>query len=522
MIIEKRDNMDEKTRLKEIVSILKNSDLIKGITPEKVCITISNLGPTFIKIGQILSNRYDLLPKEYCDALANLRANVKPMSFDEVSEILEEEYGNINEVFESISKTCIGSASIAQVHKAKLITGEDVVIKVQRKNVYETMTMDVKLLKTAIKILHLNLLIKVINISDVIDEMYNIAKEEMNFLIEAKHLEEFRENNHDTVYIDSPKVYSNLVTKKILVMENVEGININNTEELKNQGYDIEEIGLKLANNYIKQALEDGFFHADPHPDNILVREGKIVFLDLGMMGRLSSRTKELLKKAMKAIVRNDISDIEHILLSMSTITEPVNHVKLRSDIQRILDKNANEDIKNIDIIEFVNSINMMLKENHIKLDKNITLLIRGICVIEGTLEGISPDINLLMVFNNTIKQNTLREVFSEETLINTGKNFINGANSLGMLPNELLNFIRDVNRGETKIDIEMANSDKQVDKLEKMLHQLVIGGLDAAVLLGATMVDNKILRYIYLTFATIFTIWLFIQMAKDHFHKGY
>ena len=240
------------------------------------------------------------------------------------------------------------------------------------------------------------------------------------------------------------------------------------------------------------------------------------------MMGRLSSRTKELLKKAMKAIVRNDISDIEHILLSMSTITEPVNHVKLRSDIQRILDKNANEDIKNIDIIEFMNSINMMLKENHIKLDKNITLLIRGICVIEGTLEGISPDINLLMVFNNTIKQNTLREVFSEETLINTGKNFINGANSLGMLPNELLNFIRDVNRGETKIDIEMANSDKQVDKLEKMLHQLVIGGLDAAVLLGATMVDNKILRYIYLTFATIFTIWLFIQMAKDHFHKGY
>lgn len=514
--------MDEKTRLKEIVSILKNSDLIKGITPEKVCITISNLGPTFIKIGQILSNRYDLLPKEYCDALANLRANVKPMSFDEVSEILEEEYGNINEVFESISKTCIGSASIAQVHKAKLITGEDVVIKVQRKNVYETMTMDVKLLKTAIKILHLNLLIKVINISDVIDEMYNIAKEEMNFLIEAKHLEEFRENNLDTVYIDSPKVYSNLVTKKILVMENVEGININNTEELKSQGYDIEEIGLKLANNYIKQALEDGFFHADPHPDNILVREGKIVFLDLGMMGRLSSRTKELLKKAMKAIVRNDISDIEHILLSMSTITEPVNHVKLRSDIQRILDKNANEDIKNIDIIEFMNSINMMLKENHIKLDKNITLLIRGICVIEGTLEVISPDINLLMVFNNTIKQNTLREVFSEETLINTGKNFINGANSLGMLPNELLNFIRDVNRGETKIDIEMANSDKQVDKLEKMLHQLVIGGLDAAVLLGATMVDNKILRYIYLTFATIFTIWLFIQMAKDHFHKGY
>ena len=106
--------------------------------------------------------------------------------------------------------------------------------------------------------------------------------------------------------------------------------------------------------------------------------------------------------------------------------------------------------------------------------------------------------------------------------LMNTRKNYVTGVNSLSMLPNELLNFIKDINRGETKIDIEMANSQKQVDKLEKMLHQLVIGLLDAAILLGASMVNNQILRYVYLVFAVIFTIWLFVQMAKDHFHKGY
>lgn len=514
--------MNEKMRFKEIVSILKNSDLISGITPEKLCDTISKLGPMYIKLGQIMSSRYDLLPKEYCDALANLRAKVTPMSFEEVSEILKEEYGNTDEIFQNISQTCIGSASIAQVHKAKLKSGEDVVIKVQRKNVYETMSMDVKLLKKAIRLLHLNLIIKTIDLINVIDEIYYTAKEEMNFQIEAKHLEEFKDNNLDIAYVDVPKIYNNLVTKKVLVMENVEGINLNDKEKLINQGYDIEEIGLKLANNYIKQALDDGFFHADPHPDNIFIRDGKIIFLDLGMMGRISSRNKILLKNAMKAIVQNNVSELEHMLLSISTTKEPVNHIKLRTGIQKILDKNANEDIKNINIIEFMNSVNSLLKENNILLDKNITLLVRGICVIEGTLKSISPNINLLMVFNNKIKEDSLNEVFSKEMLMNTGKNFVTGANSLSILPNELLNFVKDINRGETKIDIEMANSQKQVDKLEKMLHQLVIGLLDAAILLGASMVNNQILRYIYLVLAVIFTIWLFIQMAKDHFHKGY
>ena len=189
--------MNEKIRFKEIVSILKDSDLISGITPEKLCNTISKLGPMYIKLGQIMSSRYDLLPKEYCDALSNLRAKVTPMSFEEVSEILNEEYGDTSNIFQSISKTCIGSASIAQVHKAKLKSGEDVVIKVQRKNVYETMSMDVKLLKKAIRLLHLNLIIKTINLANIIDEIYYTAKEEMNFQIEANHLEEFKDNNID-------------------------------------------------------------------------------------------------------------------------------------------------------------------------------------------------------------------------------------------------------------------------------------------------------------------------------------
>lgn len=514
--------MDEKQRFKEIVSVLKESKLIEGITPQKVCETITKLGPTFIKIGQIMSSRVDIIPQEYCIELAKLRSDVEPMNFNEVKEILQEELGDIDEIFKEISPKSIGSASIAQVHKAILQTGEMVAIKVQRRNVYETMTLDIQLLKKAIKLLHLNKIVKMIDLIDVVDEIYNVAKEEMNFEIEAKHLEEFRENNIDIEYIDVPKAYMNLVTKKVLVMEFVEGIHLGKKEELIENGYDTEDLALKLSENYIKQALDDGFFHADPHQGNVCVRDGKIVFLDLGMMGRISVRVRKLLTDAAKAFVRNDIAEIERDLLAMSTVSETVNHTKLRTDIQTVIDKNATEDIQNIDVVEFINSVTKILRKHKIHLDKNITMLMRGICVIEGTLEDLAPDINLIMVLNNKLKKDSLKELLSKEHFINSGRNLVNGVNSMSELPVQLLNFVKDVNRGETKFDIELANSEKQVDKLEKMLHQLVIGLLDAAVLLGASFVENVAMKWIYGGLAGVFTVWLFVQMAKDHFHKGY
>lgn len=514
--------MNERQRFKEIISILRENNVIKGITPQKLCLIFSKLGPTFIKIGQIMSTRYDVLPQEYCNELAKLRSSVEPMSFNDVSKILEEELGNINNIFESISQTCIGSASIAQVHKARLKTGESVAVKIQRKNVYETMTMDVKLFKKAINLLHLNHIIKIIDLNTIIDEIYNVAKEEMNFELEANHLEEFMENNRDIAYVAVPKVFKNFVTKKVLVMEYIDGISLNEVQQLKIQGYDLEEIGLKLSNNYIKQALDDGFFHADPHQDNIYIYEGKIVFLDLGMMGRISNRSKKILNNAMKAIVRNDIVELEHVLLSISTSLGEIDHKKLRNEIKIVLDKNAGEDIQNINIIEFVNSVSSVLRNNNLKLDNNITLLLRGICVIEGTLEKITPNINLLIVFNNKIKENSLDEISSKEMLMNTSRNIINGVNNFSELPGEMLNLVRDVNKGEIKFDVEMANSNKQVNKLEKMLHQLVVGVLDAAMLLGASIVNNNIIRWIYLGFALLFSTWLFIQMFKDHIHNGY
>jgi ubiquinone biosynthesis protein len=509
--------MDEKKRLKEIIKILKDSNILNGITPSKFCNIIESLGPTFIKIGQIMSNRVDIFPKEYCNALSRLRSNVTPMEFSEVEEILSNEYGDYREIFSYIDTSCIGSASIAQVHKAILTTGEDVVIKVQRKNIYEKMAVDVKLLKKAISLLHLNNIFKIMDLNEVVDQMFNVAKEEMNFIIEASHIEEFNNNNKDIVYVRAPQVYSNLVTSKVLVMEDIKGVVINKTIELEGRGYDLNEIGLKVCNNYIKQAIDDGFFHADPHSDNIMILDGQIVFIDLGMMGRLTKRDRMLLKKCIKAIVKNDIYEIERILLDLSTSYGEVNHIKLRRDIESILSKNADIEIKNTNTVNFVNSMFNMLQNNNIRLDKNITMLIRGIGVIEGMLEIVSPDISLLEVLANKIKEDSLNEIFNKDNAIKLGQDIINNSNSIIKIPNETLKLLNAINRGEVSFNVELNDSHNKIDKLEKMLHMIVIGLLDASLILGATLVSNTLLRNIYLLIALILTIWLFIKMYLDH-----
>ena len=205
----------------------------------------------------------------------------------------------------------------------------------------------------------------------------------------------------------------------------------------------------------------------------------------------------------------------------MSTTYGEVDHIKLRTEIQNIIEKSASTDIKDIDTVEFINSMFAMLKDNNIRLNKNITMLVRGICVIEGTLEAISPNINLFNVLTNKIKEESIVEILSKEAILKTGRNIINAGNTLPKIPNELLNLITDINKGETKFDIEMTNSDKQVDKLEDMLHQVVIGILDAALLLGASMVNSITLRNIYIATAIVLTIWLLIHMIIDRIHKG-
>ena len=507
-----------KERLLEIVRIIKKYDLIKNATPQNLRLAIEEAGPTFIKLGQILASRDDVIPKEYCDELSHLRNQVKPMPYEKVLEILDREYqGKTNEIFSRIDEVPIGSASIAEVHRAVLKDGNEVVIKIQRDNIYELMAMDVKLLKKIIDLLKIDKVFNsVFNFNDIIDEMFETAKEEMNFLVEASHTEEFYEKNKDVLYIRSPKVFRQCTTSKSLVMEYMDGIRINDFVSLEKNGYDRDEIGKKLAANYIKQALDDGYFHADPHVENLKIKDGKIVYLDFGMMGRLSKRDRELLSKCIMAILNDDVTEVSHILLAFGKTRGSTDHMALKNDIKRVLEKNKSQDIVDIDIKDFMNDFLAMLSNNHISLPKDVTMLMRGIIVLEGVLRSVSPKISLMQILSTHIKPSN---IFDEDK----AKRFLQKASQSGTdlvyLPNEMLSFFKGINSGELRFNIEINDSKHQMRNLEQLVHLCMVTILDVAYILGTSLIvmqsdgDLPFIFYIYLIFGGICTVWIFYKM---------
>lgn len=528
--ISKEIELSSKDRLFEIIDVLKKNNILNGITPEKSKIILEELGPTFVKIGQILSNRPDIVPDEYIKELSKLRSDTKPLTFQEILDIVREEYDkNLFNIFLNIERTPLGSASIAQVHKAKLKNGEEVVIKVQRKNIKEKMITDIKLLKKACKMLHVEKITKeIVNIDEILDELLLTTLEEMNFITESQHIEEFYETNKEIKYIKIPKVYKKLTTEKVLVIEYISGTKIVDKEKLIELGYDNIEIGEKLADNYIYQAITQGYFHADPHPDNIIISDGKIAYIDFGMMGRLNKRNKELLEKCLLAIFTNNIREVEKILLLIGETKNEVNHSKLCKELEIIIDKNKYSNISDINITSFTSELMKILGEHQIRLPKDITMLVRGIVVLEGTLEVISPEINLMQVIENRVKNSSFKELFKKENIIEELTNTITSVNNIKKIPNDLHTFIEEAARGEAKFNIEVTDSSKKIDRFEKMVHRIVVCILDVAFIVGAALIvsngvetkEQQFLFYLYILVGTIFTIWLFIKMYIDKLNR--
>lgn len=266
-------------RLKEIVHIAWQYDAARDMTPRKMRLMLEALGPSFVKAGQILSMRSEILPEEYCRELAKLRADADPMPFQTVLDTLNHEFGRpVSEVFSSIDPTPLGSASLAQVHRATLLDGTQVAVKVQRPGVRETMARDIDIMRSVVKrIKRVAQNNQIIDLDGVVQELWDSFRAETDFLTEAQNLKDFKAFCEPYAYITCPSPYMELCTPHVVTMDYIEGISIAHPEQLVAAGYDLEEIGTKLVDNYATQVLDTGFFHADPHPGNIIISDRKSV-----------------------------------------------------------------------------------------------------------------------------------------------------------------------------------------------------------------------------------------------------
>lgn len=513
-------------RLREIVSILAKHDLVRGVTPEKVRIVLEELGPTFVKLGQILSMRRDMIPAAYCEELALLRADVRPLSFPEVKQVVESEYKQpLQEIFLSFCEEPLGSASIAQVHEAVLKSGRHVVVKVQRPGIHETMSQDIMLLHRAADLLKLTEVGTVIDLHMVLDEMWTAAQQEMDFLLEAKNAQEFRERNQSVAFVDCPEIEHRYTTGKVLVMEYIDGIPIDGLKALQIEEYDCNEIGLKLADHYVKQVVDDGFFHADPHPGNIRIRNGKIVWIDLGMMGRLSARDQALFRDGVKAMARGDVDELKNIVLTIGVCTAPIDHIKLYSDIDDFLARYGKMDLGGMNLGQIVEELMNLAREHHISLPKGMSMLSRGILTLEGVLATLSPEINLLQIMANRMSADFLRDFDWKKEITGSGRRLYESAHKAVDIPAQISDLLRMGVKGQTKLNLEWIGSVQPLAKIDGMVNKIVKCILTAAFWIGSSLLCSAdiqpkgwgipLIALFGFIAALFFLIWLLWDMKR-------
>ena len=529
---EGRFNLSRKARtrrLKEIYSILQKHHFLKGFSPEEFRAMLEDLGPSFVKIGQTLSTRSEILPKAYCDELSKLQMECDPLPFDQILAALDDIYGERQgDIFDAIDPTPLGSASLAQVHKARLANGDIVAVKIQRPGVKATMAQDIDIMRMVAR--QASRFMKdeqMLDLRDVVEELWATFLEETDFAREAANLQEFAQLNEGVAFIGCPHVYPELCSEYVLVMEYVDGIPILATDRLVAAGYDLEEIGEKILDNYATQILDHGFFHADPHPGNILIRDGKIVYIDLGIMGRLSPRDRAGFGNIIQAVGMQSSTELKDALMSFAIAKDnaAIDHTRFLADLDLLLEDYGACDVAEIDIGQFLNDILMLTRSCKVTLPATITSVSRGIVTLEGVIAPFIPNESVVSIINahiNRTKDPREELAKSIEDLALSLRLSTNGALDAAHYSGEALKMLT---RGQLKVNTEVLGSEAPLARLSKIINRLTMGIIIAGLFIGSSMLslssmEPRLLGVPVLAFfgylgAAILSVWVVVDIRR-------
>lgn len=541
-------------RLREIERILRQHRVLSGLTPEKATSLLEDLGPTFVKMGQIAANRSDVIPPAYADAFKRLRADVPPMPFSTVLATIEESLGHPwRETFSCIEEKPLGSASIAQVHRARIAphavgdagagtgaaavplpadapkAGSYVAIKVRRPHVVEQMTQDLALIRQAVALVGLTRATDGIKLSldDLVTELERTTRQELDFCVEQHNLVRFRQFLDDQPGVESPRPYPHLSSDDVLVMDFVEGPMINDVPALRAMGLDPAKLGQRLAESFVTQIVDNGFFHADPHPGNLLVRSGKIVYIDLGIMGRLSPRDRAGFGNIIQAVGMESSSELKDALLSFAIAKDNsvIDHTRFLADLDLLLNDYGSCDVADIDIGAFLNDILMLTRSCKVTLPSSITSVSRGIVTLEGTIAPFIPNQNVVSIINAHIQRSKNQGdelVQAMQDLALALRSSSHGALDAARYSGETLKMLT---RGQLKMNMEVLGSEAPLSKLAKIINRLTIGIIIAGLFIGSSMLslssmEPRLLGVPVLAFfgylgAAVLSVWVVFDISK-------
>jgi len=444
---------------------------------ERIRMALEELGPTYVKFGQAFSSREDLLPIEMVTELQKLQDNVVPESLD-VRGFIETDLGlDPDQFFEHIELEPFASASISQVYKARLKDGSAVILKIKRRGIREVVASDMLIMKDVAKLLVSNSeMFRKVNLVEVLEAFEKSIFHELSFLNELSNIEQFSRNFKGNKDIYLIKTYPELSNDNILCMEYVDGVKITDKLILIEMGLEPAEIASRGLDLYLTQVLDHGFFHADPHPGNLLVlASGQIAFIDFGTMGSMMPNDKEQLEDFISYFIAQDAKRLIAIIKKMAIRFNIPDEKKLERDIHDFFNLLEGSSLHQMDVKEVLSKFSGILNENEILMPEHLYLLVRGIVLIEGIGRALVPDLNIIESLKPYILKIALARL-SPEYLKKNGLKFLRTmADALKTVPDDLISILSKLNNGELKVIQEV--------RALPALHEGIVQGFNRTVL---------------------------------------
>jgi ubiquinone biosynthesis protein len=458
---------------------------------QRIRVALEELGPTFIKLGQVMATRVDLFPPSWIAEFEKLHADVPPVPFEELLPGLERSLGRSPfEVFRDLDTRAHGSASIAQVHRAKLQDGTPVVLKIRRPGVRVKVEADLRILRQLAELIEAEISeARRYQPIEIAKQFSHAIEREMDFATETRNIERFAKNFVDDPHIVIPKVYPEWTSETLLVQQHVEGVPATDPAGVIAAGLDRRLLGARAADAFLKMILVDGFFHADPHPGNVFyLADNRIVVIDFGMVGRLSPQRRKQVVDLLAGVARMDEESMLEVLLDWAGDAY-VDEAKLAADVNQLVFDYEGVVLKDLRIGTVIRQFSQIMREHSIVLPADLSLMFKTLITLEGLGRQYNPEFHIIDHLAPLLRR-ALRDRHEPAELLRRGKSTVTEfVNVVSSVPRDLARLLREARRGKTRVDLDLKRLDKFGHQLDRTLDRATVGILTASLVIGSAIV---------------------------------
>ena len=443
--------------------------------------------------AEVLGGKAPEIAENYIKELSKLQSSVPPLNKEEVMTAIRRELpSGLSDSFLDFSEEPLASGSVAQTHRARLLSGQEVIVKIQRPGIDEVVKEDIQLLIKLARHIPKHF-IPMVDVQEVLENLRETLIKELDFRNEAEAMKRFKANNRAVACLGVPKVYDTFTTPHLIVEEYIDGIPLNDYSQLLEAGYDLEDVGKKLMLSFIKQVFKDGYFHGDPHPGNLLVRDGKICFIDFGIMGELEVGMRASLNDILYSFTAQDVDGMTKAILSVTQFDNGLNRAVLSQDVEQMLGRYSGVDLGSLSMTDLLEDLLAIFQKNHLKASSQITILEKASLQIEGIFRELAPNMDLMTLAKDYFLENMgpdmLKQALNKESilielfyLIRNGKN----------IPRRLHQLLEQILNGRIVVNHDFINFSGRIKVFEKVLNNLVLALLTLGFLLSGALLANK------------------------------